>query len=325
MRSHNVANQTIVTNLSCLPSPPVRVKGHHHRHPRVSKFHFFTSAASTATTTTAHVDGHPTRIVGFTFIFHVSLPSSASIPASASLRNASTLTYPHTQCVCTQSHPPVIRRTVLRKFLPFLFSYFSTLTSITIYVRTTHMQRSCTQSRPPAVLYPVSFFPLSCFLIYLPLTTICIRTQSHAQPHHHPYPPTIHVQPHPHPPPSTSARQRVRMPDTHNHVRSPCVRTQALRRSNRIAGPRVSYIFFYLILISMYLRVYPHAGTPTGVLCRPPCWYPYPWVCTCAETRVCIAGKGYPTGTGAGCALETRGFTRALAYLLRILPVDELA
>ena len=65
----------------------------------------------------------------------------------------------------------------------------------------------------------------------------------------------------------------------------------------------------------MYLQVYPHAGTPTGVLCQPPRWYPYPWVCTCAETRVCIAGKGYPTGMSAGCALETRGFTHALAYI----------
>ena len=104
----------------------------------------------------------------------------------------------------------MIRRTILRKFLPLLFSLPS-LMSITIYVRTTHMQRSCTQSCPPAVLYPVSFFLLSFFLIYLLLTTICIRTQLHARSHHHPYPPTVHVQSHPHPPLSTSARQRIHM------------------------------------------------------------------------------------------------------------------
>ena len=50
-----------------------------------------------------------------------------------------------------------------------------------------------------------------------------------------------------------------------------------------------------------------------GVLCWPPHWYPYPWVCTRAETRVCVVGKGYPTGMGAGWALESRGFTHALA------------
>ena len=107
----------------------------------------------------------------------------------------------------------MIRRTILCKFLPLLFSLPS-LMSITIYVRTTHMQRSCMQSCPPAVLYPVSFFLLSFFLIYLLLTTICIRMQLHAQSHHHPYPPTVHIQPHPHPLPSTSACQHVHMQRT---------------------------------------------------------------------------------------------------------------
>ena len=43
--------------------------------------------------------------------------------------------------------------------------------------------------------------------------------------------------------------------------------------------------------------------------------YPYPWVCARVETRICGAGKGYPTGTGAGCAVESRRFTCALAYV----------
>ena len=77
--------------------------------------------------------------------------------------------------------------------------------------------------------------------------------------------------------------------------------------------PRVTYVFIYLILISLYLRVYPHVGTPMGVFYLLLHRYPYPLTRTHVITRDCVAGTGYPTGSGAVCALETRGFTRALA------------
>jgi len=42
-------------------------------------------------------------------------------------------------------------------------------------------------------------------------------------------------------------------------------------------------------------------------------WYPYPQTHTRIETHIYIAGKGYPTGMGAGCMVDTHGFTHALA------------
>ena len=39
-------------------------------------------------------------------------------------------------------------------------------------------------------------------------------------------------------------------------------------------------------------------------------------------TRICMAGKGYRMGTGAVWPVESRGFTRALAYLRSIVDAD---
>ena len=117
---------------------------------------------------------------------------SKYFPFLFSLPSPTTITiYVRTHAHAMQQHAiasTVIRRTVLSKFFPFLFS----LPSLT------HMQCSSTQSRPPAVLHPVSFFFPSFFLlIYLPLT-ICVRTQLHAWSHHYLYPFIIHVQCHAH-------------------------------------------------------------------------------------------------------------------------------
>ena len=56
------------------------------------------------------------------------------------------------------------------------------------------------------------------------------------------------------------------------------------------------------------------AGTPSGAFYLLPYHYLYPCTRTRVVTHICMAGKGYRTGTGAVWPVESRGFTRALAY-----------
>ena len=155
------------------PPLPVRAKGHYHRrHQLVSKFHFysffFTSAASTATTTTAQRRRPPpshTHVSTLYFRFSCFFTLIGVYP-SICVRTQRIRVDLYAHAIRLHAiTSTIIRRTTLSKFFFLFIFYFhyphqhpSPSTSAP-----THRQRSSTQSRPPAVLHPVSLFLLSFF------------------------------------------------------------------------------------------------------------------------------------------------------------------
>ena len=223
---------------------------------------------------------------------------------SIQIKSSTTLlTDMHMQYICTQLCPPWSAGPHSVSFFLFIFHYPHQCPSTSMSAPT-HMQHSSMQSCPPAVLHPASFFFL--FIYHWPPsvsthnymhshTTIHIHSTSTSNfPHilHHLVihtsicPHAMHMHNHMHSPHICTP---LHPPAMHTHENTSACHKSVLRHWGgwiRIVELRVSHIYLpYTNIIN----------------------------CTCAEIHVCVAGKGYPTGAGAGCALETHRFTCALA------------
>ena len=109
------------------------------------------------------------------------------------------------------------------------------------------------------------------------------------------------------PPSTSSVDQQCRRA---NSDTTPYVKRRTWIR--RFGRPRFQ-LYLPTLINTMYPWVYPHVGTPMGVFYLLLHHYLYPSTRTHVVTCGCVAGTGYPMGSGAVCALETWGFTCALA------------